>query len=145
MDAGAATETARGSSPTRSAQEVLRRMSLNSPPSRTDNPRQVKRAKVSTPAESACCPPRRWSLRLTCGTSCWVGSDFCTVARVKKRICLAHMFTFSAHFVGKSPSPRFGRWCIYSSWGVARFNIHRDAQPPSNPAPAFGDHELQGK
>ncbi|CAM9889320.1 unnamed protein product, partial [Ectocarpus sp. 8 AP-2014] len=46
MDAGAATETARGSSPTRSAQEVLRRMSLNSPPSRTDNPRQVKRAKV---------------------------------------------------------------------------------------------------
>ncbi|CAM9480020.1 unnamed protein product, partial [Ectocarpus fasciculatus] len=46
MDAGAAAETARGSSPTRSAQEVLRRMSLNSPPSRTDNPRQVKRAKV---------------------------------------------------------------------------------------------------
>lgn len=34
-------------SPTGSAQDVLRRMSLNSPPSMTDNPRQVKRAKVS--------------------------------------------------------------------------------------------------
>lgn len=39
------TETT-GGSPTKSAQEVLRRMSLNSPPSRSDNPRQVKRAKV---------------------------------------------------------------------------------------------------
>lgn len=45
MDGGG-TETERGGSPTRSAQEVLRRMSLNSPPSRVDNPRQVKRAKV---------------------------------------------------------------------------------------------------
>ncbi|CAM9920875.1 unnamed protein product [Scytosiphon promiscuus] len=44
---GAGVETERGGgSPTRSAQEVLRRMSLNSPPSRVDNPRQVKRAKL---------------------------------------------------------------------------------------------------
>lgn len=47
-DARAETEVERGSSPTRSAQEVLRRMSLNSPPSRADNPRQIKRAKVGT-------------------------------------------------------------------------------------------------
>ena len=40
------TEMESASSPTRSAQEVLRRMSLNSPPSRADNPRQVKRPKV---------------------------------------------------------------------------------------------------
>lgn len=37
---------AEATSPTRSAQEGLRRMSLNSPPSHTDNPRQIKRAKV---------------------------------------------------------------------------------------------------
>lgn len=46
--AGAEAEAERGSSPTRSAQEVLRRMSLNSPPSRADNPRQIKRAKVGS-------------------------------------------------------------------------------------------------
>lgn len=45
-EAGAGTAAA-VTSPTRSAQEVLRRMSLNSPPSRTDNPRHIKRAKVS--------------------------------------------------------------------------------------------------
>eukprot|EP00903_Cladosiphon_okamuranus_P017299 g15940.t1 len=44
--ARAEAEAERGSSPTRSAQEVLRRMSLNSPPSRADNPRQIKRAKL---------------------------------------------------------------------------------------------------
>ncbi|CAN0303696.1 unnamed protein product [Pylaiella littoralis] len=50
MDAAVAqqaeAQAMRESSPTKSAQDVLRRMSLNSPPSRADNPRQVKRVKL---------------------------------------------------------------------------------------------------
>lgn len=46
MSHESAAERDQAHSPVQSAQEVLRRMSLNSPPSRPENPRQVKRAKV---------------------------------------------------------------------------------------------------
>eukprot|EP00752_Nemacystus_decipiens_P007162 g6414.t1 len=123
MDAGMMqTEVERGSSPTRSAQEVLRRMSLNSPPSRADNPRQIKRAKLLA-GEAGATSSRPFTVPQAAQTP--------APATVRKLVPPASR---AAALEGPSPMP---------SWGVnlrdasAGDTLEADDHDPSSFYPSF--------
>lgn len=117
-----AAEAERGTSPTRSAQEVLRRMSLNSPPSRADNPRQVKRAKVGADKDEAgrSCS-RGWCCR--CHACAWVYLLLMSARARSRKLPMGSFSCTHPQFFGIV----FFAWC---RCGRCELNARRPAPRP---------------